>query len=133
MTWRDRVACRDLDSDAIWFPAEKNCNDDRRWDTARAICAVCTVRDHCLDDALDVEGTVAGSQRYGMRGGMTPDERAAEAKRRGIKQAAPLRKAELKPHGTLAALRRHEKRHEPVCDACRAARRDRDAARRAAS
>lgn len=39
---------------------------------------------------------------------------------------------ELKPHGTLAAARRHRRHGEEVCDACRAAEREATAATRAA-
>ncbi len=47
--------------------------------------------------------------------------RAKRAKERG----GPPR--ELKPHGTLAALRRHERAHETPCAACLKARSDHQA------
>lgn len=35
---------------------------------------------------------------------------------------------ELKPHGTTAAMRRHERDGEPLCDECDKVRKDRNAA-----
>lgn len=42
---------------------------------AKAICARCPVSDDCLADALRVEPEENG-MRHGVRGGMTPRERA---------------------------------------------------------
>lgn len=36
-----------------------------------------------------------------------------------------------RPHGTMAAVRRHNYRHEPMCEACRIVERDRTRERRA--
>ena len=78
--WWERAACRDKPQ-AIFFPI-----DTRRskhgpvgplFDGAKAICATCEVRDNCLDDAL------AHHEADGCFGGMTPEERRAEARRRG--------------------------------------------------
>ena len=35
---------------------------------------------------------------------------------------------ELKPHGTTAAMRRHERAGEPLCDECAEVRKERNAA-----
>ena len=58
----------------LWFPdAAKNF----KW--AKAVCDVCPVRAACLQWALNTEAKAPGA-RWGMYGGLTPDERAALAK-----------------------------------------------------
>lgn len=42
---------------------------------AKAICRDCPVAIDCLLDELQAEGGRAASGRYGIRGGMTPEER----------------------------------------------------------
>lgn len=44
----------------------------------------------------------------------------------------PVGKRILKPHGTRAAIARHRRAKEPLCDLCRAAERERESARAAA-
>lgn len=43
---------------------------------ARTLCAGCPVRRACLDAALAEEGTLRGRNRYLVRGGLTPRQRA---------------------------------------------------------
>ncbi len=51
---------------------------------------------------------------------MAPTSDAERAKAyRDRKRGTPPR--EPKPHGTMAAYRRHERAQEPPCDACKAA------------
>lgn len=44
--------------------------------TALALCAGCPVRQECLEAALAEEGTLRGRNRYLVRGGLTPKQRA---------------------------------------------------------
>jgi WhiB family redox-sensing transcriptional regulator len=74
--WQNSAACRAEVDDSIWFPAD-------RADIvlAKFICARCPVRAECLRDALANEGGRTGEYRHGIRGGMTPEERAHEYRR----------------------------------------------------
>ena len=61
--WAARARCADIDPE-IFFPP----HDDPATE-ARQICARCPVRDECLAYALDAD------ERYGIWGGLDPDER----------------------------------------------------------
>jgi WhiB family transcriptional regulator, redox-sensing transcriptional regulator len=63
VNWRQRSACRGLDPE-IFFPAT-----DEEAEEAKAICAVCPVRQMCLEHAL------AAREREGVWGGLTERER----------------------------------------------------------
>ena len=63
LAWRSKAACQGLDP-AVFYPA-----DDEAADEAKAICAVCHVRETCLEYAL------ANRERDGVRGGATEKER----------------------------------------------------------
>jgi WhiB family redox-sensing transcriptional regulator len=62
-TWRQRAACRGIDPD-VFYPAS-----DEEADEAKAICAVCPVRQLCLEHAL------AFREREGVWGGLNERER----------------------------------------------------------
>lgn len=53
---------------------------------ARTVCATCPIRPQCLTDAMREEGHVDEWRRAGVRGGLTPNERARLARR--IRNAA---------------------------------------------
>ena len=72
--WMVDAGC--ADADPVVFFADHG----RPATEAKAICAGCPVRAECLDFAL------AGSERFGIWGGLTEKERRVEARRR--KQAA---------------------------------------------
>jgi WhiB family redox-sensing transcriptional regulator len=61
--WREDAACRDEDTN-IFFPVT-----DEDAGPAKAICAVCPVREECLEFAL------ATRQEDGVWGGLTETER----------------------------------------------------------
>ena len=63
LSWRQRAACRGIDPD-IFYPAS-----EEEADEAKAICAVCPVREACLEYAL------ANRERDGVWGGATERER----------------------------------------------------------
>jgi WhiB family transcriptional regulator, redox-sensing transcriptional regulator len=44
-------------------------------DVAKAICARCTARSECLEAAMESEGAIGPSGRYGIHGGLTGHER----------------------------------------------------------
>lgn len=63
LAWRQRAACRGVDPDSF-YPAS-----DEEAEAAKAICAVCPVREACLEYAL------ANRERDGVWGGATERER----------------------------------------------------------
>ncbi len=63
VAWRDEAACRGLDTDTF-FPVT-----DEEAAEAKAVCAVCPVRELCLEYALVTR------QDDGVWGGLTETER----------------------------------------------------------
>lgn len=74
--WWHQAACQGAD-DATFFPADGMDPAYRRAAArdALAICAACPVRLECLDDALREERGKAATGRFGVRGGLTSDDR----------------------------------------------------------
>src|SRR2546425_571772 len=62
-SWRDKGACRGIDPE-IFYPVS-----DEDAEEAKAICAVCSVRQACLEHAL------AAREKEGVWGGATERER----------------------------------------------------------
>ena len=76
MSWRERATCREY-SPETWFPDDLPTSmKNRITRQAKAICETCPVTAECLDEARDIEGGSNGRGRYGIRGGLTPMERA---------------------------------------------------------
>ncbi len=74
--WQDRAACRQIPVALFFPPAEQEA------DEAKAICALCEVRQPCLEFAI------AAGERFGVWGGLTPQERRSlVAKRRSRARA----------------------------------------------
>lgn len=67
--------CAQSDPEAWFVEAEDSTA------TVRSICAQCTVRDQCLDLALELEAEW-GVSRHGIWGGTSPRERDAIARQR---------------------------------------------------
>lgn len=63
--WRSRGACSGLDT-AVFYPASEI---DEDAEEAKAVCAMCTVRQQCLDYALE------NREHEGVWGGATERER----------------------------------------------------------
>ena len=63
LAWRRHAACRGLDPE-IFFPALDDDVDD-----AKAVCTSCSVRETCLEFALQVR------EKEGVWGGATEKER----------------------------------------------------------
>jgi WhiB family redox-sensing transcriptional regulator len=66
--WYDRASCRGLEE--LFFPSIRRKGSEA---AAQRVCAGCSVRAECLDDAMQVEGTA--ESRYAVRGGLTSTER----------------------------------------------------------
>lgn len=82
MSWHDDAACRGMNPN-IFHPEGGN-----GWATARRVCSGCTVRRDCLSAAFDEERRLGRHNWHGMRGGRTPEERAALLGLRPRKKAA---------------------------------------------
>lgn len=76
MSWRQRGACRGLDPD-IFYPL-----DEDEPDEAKAICAICPVREPCLEFAL------SSREAEGVWGGATARERRRMIRQRRKTAAA---------------------------------------------
>lgn len=113
--WQKSAACIGKNN-AIFYPPSSSGDNTFVYAEARAICATCSVREDCLEDALVNQV----SYDVGMRGGTTPNERRAiRRERRGI--TAEIQP--IQPCGTRAAYVRHRKHGEEPCEDCREANR----------
>ena len=70
-TWHLKAECRGPESTLFFPPAlpERREERDAREDKAQAICALCSVREQCLDFALRVR------EPHGIWGGLNEAER----------------------------------------------------------
>jgi WhiB family redox-sensing transcriptional regulator len=69
--WQEHAACRFEDT-GLFFPMEGDepSHIELRYSLAKRICALCPVRQPCLDFALALD------ERFGIWGGLTPHQRA---------------------------------------------------------
>ena len=67
-TWRTAAACRNTDAELFFPKAEAGPDYLAQVAAAKAVCASCSVRDECLDEAL-------ARIPDGIAGGLTPEER----------------------------------------------------------
>lgn len=118
--WRLDAAC--AGNGELWFSTDR---DDRRY--ALHVCRNrCPVRGQCLTDTLAAEAAAPDSTRYGIAGGYEPAQRDQIDGRRARR---PSNNPNGRPPstenwcGTPAGRDVHRRRHEPVCDDCKAARR----------
>jgi hypothetical protein len=68
MNWRDRAACKDINTD-IFFPSYGNLTDKQYWQAA-LICSECPVNKECLTEALETkanQGTFCFPERVRKR------------------------------------------------------------------
>lgn len=86
--WRDRAAC--LGKAALFLP-RRDYGPDYIASTldAKRICERCPVRQACLDEAMATERADLGTARAGVRGGLTPQERAARHNRQRRRAPEP--------------------------------------------
>lgn len=78
--WQGRAACRGEDSSFYFAPSyfEKRGEKLAREAIAKRICAVCQVRQACLDYALETR------EGHGVWGGLNETERRAVLRRRAL-------------------------------------------------
>lgn len=101
----------------IWYADRKTPYDRDARAFALALCKDCPVRQVCLDAALEAEGEVTKHSRFGIRGGLTPSQRAR------LRPPSKPSGRVLKPCPSEAAYRRHIRAGEKACAGCLAANR----------
>jgi WhiB family transcriptional regulator, redox-sensing transcriptional regulator len=73
--WHAQAACAGIDTETF-FPSGSTGTALNQIERAKAVCAICPVCSQCLDYALDT------GQTDGVWGGLDPDQRRAEHRRR---------------------------------------------------
>ncbi|MDQ0842439.1 WhiB family transcriptional regulator [Streptomyces sp. V1I6] len=125
--WQRGAACVTADPDL--FLAEEGAGLRK----ARKFCAVCPVREACLAAAMLEEAFAPAADRAGVRGGLTPQQRADKAKREPRPVNEPChQEPATKPReqkatrstgpvvcGTRGGYQKHRRNDEKPCDACR--------------
>ena len=78
LAWQHYAACRGEDTSHFFAPNyfEKRSEKNAREAVAKSICARCTVRDECLEYALDIR------EAHGVWGGLNEMERRAVLRHR---------------------------------------------------
>lgn len=128
--WTTRAACRAADPDLFdtCCAAKTVPHDAATW------CNACPVRQQCLDMAMRIEAGTAATYRFGIFGGLAPQQRAdlfpTWAQQQGVSPHAT--RSGLAPCGTAAAYRRHKRNNEPIDQACETAHLQMGRERRAA-
>lgn len=80
--WSDQAACRTVEM-IVFFPEREHAGrGGTNYSEARQVCAGCPVKAECLEDALVEERYQSGVYRHGMRGGLSPEQRASEERKR---------------------------------------------------
>lgn len=74
--WRADAACKGIDPELFFSSEDLPNKQDRleREGAAKAVCARCAVRPDCLEYAI------AAGERYGIWGGLNPQERRAHVR-----------------------------------------------------
>ncbi|WP_244960123.1 WhiB family transcriptional regulator [Actinomyces faecalis] len=69
LSWQEQALCAQIDMD-LWFPSSMGGGSS---DAAVSVCCRCPVVDECLSYAMECEAR--DRRRFGVWGGLTPDER----------------------------------------------------------
>ena len=72
LSWRQQARCRGVDPE-VFYPVS---DDDEDAEEAKSICALCPVREACLEFALTTR------EKHGVWGGLTERERRRVLRRR---------------------------------------------------
>lgn len=76
VAWMEQAACAGRDPE-LWFTFDAD-----EQEVALAVCRSCPVLDVCLEDVMQEEGGKGAHSRFGIRGGLLPNERFNLNKRR---------------------------------------------------
>jgi WhiB family redox-sensing transcriptional regulator len=79
--WQDLAKCRTTPVEMFFPPAEQEADD------AKSVCETCSVKDPCLEFAI------TAGERFGIWGGLTPQERRSLVAKRRARAAAVARAA----------------------------------------
>lgn len=83
--WQDDAACASAAFGEVWTdPTASGRWESREHSMAKQICQACPVRIQCLQYALHYEQGVGKRMRYGIWGGLSPEERWRLATRHRI-------------------------------------------------
>jgi WhiB family transcriptional regulator, redox-sensing transcriptional regulator len=82
MTWDDYGSCLTYDPDGWYVDGTGKSPAYDQLTEAKRICQACPVRTWCLNTTMNTEGKKGAENRHGIRGGLTPVERAALHRRR---------------------------------------------------
>ncbi|WP_199552292.1 WhiB family transcriptional regulator [Streptomyces sp. N35] len=77
--WRAGAVCASCDPD-LWFPVESATSASMAAE-ARRLCGTCPVARACLIEAMTAEGSSGAASRYGIRAGLTGEQRYAQFRR----------------------------------------------------
>lgn len=118
--WMDKALCAGLDEDHDFYTDDVVVQQY----LIGTVCANCPVKMECLNDALEIESGTGAFYRYGIWGGLTPEDRWRLAS--GSTAGRPWQGAlDLEPawkHGTIKGFHDHLNRREPPCGPCSDAR-----------
>lgn len=127
-SWRDSALCAETPyNEYDWFPYP---GDKPGLSMAKQVCSACPVRQACLEDALEVEGGRTSTDRFGVRGGLSPaGRRKVYERRREIalqtQAEQPQRKTrEPAKCGTRSGYQKHLREKTKICPPCRQANTD---------
>lgn len=82
--WRRQAPCHGKHPD-LWFPPlDEDPNFNSYYEVARKVCATCPFWERCLGESWD--------EKFGMWGGLTPNERNAAKAARGEEVLLPSRR-----------------------------------------
>jgi WhiB family transcriptional regulator, redox-sensing transcriptional regulator len=89
--WRSAGACLSADPDLFFPIAATGPVEERQVAIARRICAVCSVKQQCLDFAM------RSGEAHGIWGGTTPDERIRARRARTAQRRRLAARAQRTP------------------------------------
>jgi WhiB family redox-sensing transcriptional regulator len=79
LSWQEDAKCKGGDVEVFYLPFNARMAEKRRLIAeAKKVCAGCSVREQCLNYALDIK------EPYGVWGGMSEEERRVLLRRKGI-------------------------------------------------
>jgi WhiB family redox-sensing transcriptional regulator len=107
----DSALCAEIGDDDLWFPEVGG-----SYQTAINVCERCPVLAECR------EWSIVHAEKWGIWGGLTPGQRKAARKRRGLPPPVPY-KPHRSPCGTSGGYASHRRRGERTCEPCREAQR----------
>lgn len=104
--------CAGVDPE-LFFPSKGDSTvPESQWEAPRRICKACPVQAACLTAALEEEHGGGLSARFGMRGGLSPRQRAL------IQAPSTTKRGQPAECGTTAGYRRHRALGTQKCRPC---------------